>query len=87
MGDFLGQVNLSCENIITLLQHIGGQLRLAATPNLELIKVYLRNPQDLNVAEAISKRYFGAKISMLFFQGDICRRKLLIEIDGMCQFN
>lgn len=84
-GNFSGQMEVSCENIATLLQHIASQLWLAATPGMELIKVYLRNPQDLNRAEAAIKQHFGPTVPVLFLQGDICRQELLVEIDGMCR--
>ncbi|MFV2004110.1 MAG: hypothetical protein ACC650_02845 [Gammaproteobacteria bacterium] len=84
-GNSRDQMALTCENITTLLQHITSQLQLAITPNLELIKVYLRNPQDLDMASAAIKNYFGSNLSVLFLQGDICRQELLLEIDGMCQ--
>lgn len=84
-GNFCGQMDVTCENIVTLLQHIASQLRLAAIPGLELIKVYLRNPQDLYKAKAAVKQHFGSKVPVLFLQGDICRQELLVEIDGMCQ--
>ncbi len=84
-GNFSGQMSVTCENITTLLQHIASQLRLAATPNLELIKVYLRNPKDLSKAKAAVKQHFASRVPTLFLQGDICRQELLVEIDGMCR--
>lgn len=84
-GDFRGQMNVTCENIATLLQHVASQAPLSATPSLNLVKVYLRNPRDLNEAESAIKRHFGPGIPALFLQGDICRRELLVEIDGLCQ--
>ncbi|MCF6209267.1 MAG: hypothetical protein L3J88_03730 [Gammaproteobacteria bacterium] len=85
-GNFHGQVGVTCENIATLLQHVASQLRLTATPSLELIKVYLRNPQNLAAAETAIEQYFGPEVPALFLQGDICRQELLVEIDGMCRF-
>ena len=76
---------MTCENIAALLQHVASQFQLVATPRFEVIKVYLRNPQDLAEAEAAVERHFGPGVSALFLQGDICRRELLVEIDGMCQ--
>lgn len=84
-GNFHGQVDVTCENIATLLQHVASQLRLAATPNLELLKIYLRTPQSLAAAEAAIERHFGPEVPALFLQGDICRQELLVEIDGMCR--
>lgn len=85
-GNFQGQVDVTCENITALLQHIASQAQLGATPSLGLVKVYLRNPHDFNKAEAAVKQHFGSTVPVLFLQGDICRQELLVEIDGMCQF-
>ena len=84
--NFNGQIDVTCDNITTLLEHITNQHQLEAKPTLELIKVYLRNPQDLSKAEAAIKQHFGPNMPALFLQGDICRQELLVEIDGMCQF-
>lgn len=84
-GNFRGQMEVTCENITALLRHIANQYQLTITPNLELIKIYLRNPSDLCEAETIVKQHFGPEIPALFLQGDICRQELMVEIDGMCQ--
>jgi len=83
-GDFRRQLEITCDNITTLQQHIGDQLQLTTTPNLGLAKVYIRNPRDLEDAQTALKRYFDASLPILYLQGDICRRELLIEIDGIC---
>ena len=85
LGDFSGQADVTCENIATLLQHIANQCQLMATPSLDMIKVYIRDPLDLSKAETAVKQHFGSNMPVVFLHGDICRKELLIEIDGMCQ--
>ncbi len=86
-NNFNGQMDVTCGNINTLLQHVASQLRVETIPTLEFIKVYVRNHQDLNKAEAAIEQHFGPEVPALFLQGDICRQELLVEIDGMCQFD
>ncbi len=71
------------QEIFTNLDHLhaaaGYTNRLPAD---SLLKVYVRHPQDASaVAEAIRRRY-GPTLPNLILQGDICRRELLVEIDG-----
>ena len=83
--NFHDQVEVACENIDILLQHITREIPLGATPSLDLVKVYLRNPRDLDAAKNAIECHFGSKVPTLFLKGDICRRELLVEIDGFCQ--
>jgi chorismate lyase/3-hydroxybenzoate synthase len=48
-------------------------------------RVYLRNPDDLAVVEAEVNRRLGSRDSVIYLQGDICRRELLVEIEGFCE--
>ena len=47
-----------------------------------LLKVYLRQAEDLPLADALLRQYLADEVPRLFLRGDICRRELLIEIDG-----
>ena len=47
-----------------------------------LLKVYLRQADDLPQADALLRQYLADDVPRLFLRGDICRRELLIEIDG-----
>jgi chorismate lyase/3-hydroxybenzoate synthase len=47
--------------------------------------VYLRNPGDReHIAEAVG-RELGGRDTVGFLQADICRRELLVEIEGVCE--
>jgi chorismate lyase/3-hydroxybenzoate synthase len=49
-----------------------------------VLRVYLREPSDLGeVREKLQARLAGRGVEMVFVQGNICRRELVIEIDGV----
>lgn len=48
-------------------------------------QVYLRHPADLAAIEAEVRGRLGAGDSVAFLQADICRRELLVEIEGVCE--
>ncbi|MBD8525403.1 pteridine-dependent deoxygenase [Pseudoxanthomonas sp. CAU 1598] len=61
------------------------QRGLSSRPRFDqssLLKVYLRDPRDLPQADALLRQYLSDDVPRLFLHGDICRRELLIEIDG-----
>ncbi|MEO6967648.1 MAG: pteridine-dependent deoxygenase [Rhodanobacteraceae bacterium] len=49
------------------------------------LKVYLRRAEDAPVVEAALARYLDPAVPRLLLAGDICRRELLVEIDGWSQ--
>jgi len=49
-----------------------------------LFKVYLRHPEFRAIAESQLRAAFGPAPSIIFLQGDICRRELLLEIEVVC---
>ena len=49
-----------------------------------VLRVYLRNPDDISAVEGKIEAELGLQRSQLaYLQGNICRRELLIEIDGV----
>lgn len=83
--DFDKQLLATTDNIEALLEHIKNQAGLARVPMVELLKVYLRNPQDLPVAQSKLAAHFGESTPTVFLHADICRSELLVEIEGICQ--
>lgn len=51
----------------------------------ESLKVYLRDGADLEPVRAELERAMPSQQSVLYLQADICRRELLLEIEGTCQ--
>ena len=50
----------------------------------DLVKVYLRRPADAAaVAAALARRLPASVRPLLLLHGEICRRELLVEIDGV----
>ncbi len=49
-----------------------------------LFKVYLRQPEFRAIAETRLREAFGPAPSIIYLQADICRRELLLEIEGVC---
>ena len=49
------------------------------------LRVYVKNEQDIGRVEEICREYFG-EVSALFVVSDICRRELLVEIEGIWDF-
>lgn len=50
----------------------------AASP----LKVYVRDPADAASVSAVLAHELAASVPRLLLQGDVCRRELLVEIDG-----
>jgi chorismate lyase/3-hydroxybenzoate synthase len=47
--------------------------------------VYLRDPADLPAVEPEIRRQLGGAQHVTFLQADLCRRELLLEIEGVCE--
>lgn len=83
-SDFDAQFEVTCQNIDSLLQHVAEQLGECRVPRMSLLKVYLRDKRTLDTTRDKIDRHFGGGVPVVFLLGDICRRELLIEIDGLC---
>lgn len=82
IGDFDRQLALTCENVDVLLRSVGEQLAVQDVPRMSMLKVYLRHRDHLAVANEYVRLFFGQDIPVIFLHADICRRELLVEIDG-----
>jgi len=54
----------------------------ARSVRLESLKVYLRNPEDYQRLLPAVRRLFAVESEPLVLRADICRRELLVEIEG-----
>jgi chorismate lyase / 3-hydroxybenzoate synthase len=78
-GDVQAQTQETLRNIQALLQ----QMPAATGAGKMLLKVYLRNAEDLpQVREQVQGEF--AKCRAVYLQSNICRSDLLIEIEGIC---
>lgn len=82
-NNFDAQLEVICQNIDSLLTHVVEQSGSTHTPQIDVLKVYLRNRQDLGEAKTGIAKHFGEGIPVLFLQADVCRRELLMEIEGL----
>lgn len=80
--DLAGQLHVTLENLGALLGESARVCQSSNPPAMDLLKVYIRHPLHFApVQRAISDRFPG--VPALYLQGDICRRELLVEIDGV----
>jgi chorismate lyase / 3-hydroxybenzoate synthase len=84
IGDVSAQLNESLSNLQALLAE--GSKAADKTFELnacEALRVYLRKPQDLAIAESIISASGIDRDKVLYLRGDICRRELDVELEGV----
>lgn len=84
-GDLAAQVGETWENLHSLAGHAGVGDR--DFPARSLLKVYLRNAADAGALARMLAGRTPAPAGLLTLAGDICRRELLVEIDGAHRVN
>lgn len=84
-GDVLAQLEETLRNIEALIDSTGRDegIVFRGLGGLDHVKVYLRQAADVaRVREAVRRR-IGEGPEVLFLQGDVCRRELLVEIEAV----
>ena len=84
VGDVEGQLKESLANLRALL--VEGQKKCGRDFRLddcEALRVYLRNAEDLAVAEALVTAAGIDRGRVLYLRGDVCRRELDVELEGV----
>ena len=79
------QLSESLRNVQSLLEE-GHRLTGDSHARLDsegMLKVYIRNPEDLELVRQTLDAEAPAEIPRIYLQGDICRENLLTEIDGI----
>ncbi len=79
--DLMAQLDETLINLNVLLAE--ASLRISKPLHLALLRVYLRSDLDPEPLQARIVQAFGATVPLLFLRADICRRELLIEIEGL----
>ncbi len=80
-GNLLAQLDETLVNLDALLTEAS---RRAATPlQPALLRIYVRTDSDPAPLRERIVQAFGRAVPMVFLQGDVCRRELLIEIEGL----
>ena len=84
IGDVEAQLQESLANLSALLAEGGKQTqRQFSLENCEALRVYLRKPQDLAVAESLVVAAGIPRERVLYLRGDVCRRELDVELEGV----
>lgn len=83
------QTQLTLDNIEHLLAQAHQQSPAISQrlDSLGPLKVYLRNSGDYPVVRDILQQRLGESHPLLYLQADICRKELLVEIEGMSTFD
>ena len=78
VGEVTAQVDEAVANLYALLK----RAELPPFDALSPLKVYVRNPEDADTVSTALAGHLDPFVPRLLLQGDICRRELLVEIDG-----
>lgn len=72
-------------NINSLIENVrdSHQLNVNNIADMSFLKVYIRHPKDINDVKKVLKLHLKPSQPIMFLQGDICRRELLVEIEGV----
>jgi len=86
--DLLPQIDETLENLDAVKQQAQSvhDYRLKASSESALVRVYLRNKQDLERARERLKGRVGRPDQVVYLHADICRRELEIEIETVQRF-
>lgn len=86
VGEIEKQLYITVENISLLLSKknlLKYSLNLEDyNMNLRYIKVYIKNWEDYQIVRAICEKFFD-KAKIFYMQSDVCRKELLVEIEGI----
>jgi chorismate lyase/3-hydroxybenzoate synthase len=84
IGDVEAQLKESLANLSALLAEGGKKTqREFSLEGCEALRVYLRKPQDLAVAESVIVASGIHRERVLYLRGDVCRRELDVELEGV----
>jgi chorismate lyase/3-hydroxybenzoate synthase len=83
-GDFAAQLRESLENLAALLAEGGEKTGRPFRPEgCEALRLYLRHERDLDQALAIIAASALPAERVLYLRGDVCRRELDVELEGV----
>ena len=83
-GEFGAQLEETLTNVEQLLAVAQQRAPDLAVTTQRCWRVYLRNAVDAELAESAIADRLGSRQQLLLLQADICRRELLVEIEGVC---
>lgn len=80
-GAQLAETVANLEQLLAVAQQRAPDLALTSQ---RCWRVYLRHAEDAAIAERALVGRLGSREQLLFLQAEICRRELLVEIEGVC---
>jgi chorismate lyase / 3-hydroxybenzoate synthase len=80
-GDALNQTEVTLDNVEALLA-AAGYPPLDAIGNGSTWCIYVRDPSDLATIQHVVRSRLHPDAEVLYLEGDICRRDLVVEIEG-----
>jgi chorismate lyase/3-hydroxybenzoate synthase len=78
--DLAAQLKETLANLDSLLEAAGSTPSLGA---MSPLKVYVRHASDVQAVRELLRARLGDKVPLVLLQGDVCRRELLLEIEGV----
>lgn len=83
--DVLPQLAESLRNMRTLVQSAGSEhgVGIASLAELSQLKVYVRDEQDHGLIREHMDEQVGEDVPVIYLGGDLCRRNLLVEVEGL----
>jgi chorismate lyase/3-hydroxybenzoate synthase len=83
-GDLIAQVQQTLRNLelvaSTARESEGSDFRF--DPGAAVLKVYVRDPSHAFQVRGLLQQYFGRSLQILYLNANLCRRELMVEIDG-----
>lgn len=85
IGNVRAQLAETLRNVRALLERAAN---VAASDSRSLfteplLKVYIRHARDFPLIQELLTQELGEKIPIIYLNGDLCRRELLVEIEGI----
>lgn len=83
-GDAAAQMREALDNLAALMQQAHQVSGRSFRPDhCEALRVYVRDPADLPAVAAVLATSAIPQSVIVFLHGDICRRELLVELEGV----
>lgn len=83
LNDAAGQTRETLKNIRALFAAANTAQQTPWSKSATMLKLYVRDAKDVETVRALAHKEFGNNAPLLMLQGDICRRDLMLEIEGV----
>jgi chorismate lyase/3-hydroxybenzoate synthase len=83
LNDVAAQTRETLANIRALFEAMPPAQRLPSSDSAAMLKIYVRDAGNADLVRAMVRAELGERVPLLVLQGDICRRELLLEIEGV----